>query len=119
MEIQDFSPSARNDSCLSHLRLEMTGVSLALQAPCPSPTLGEGQLAVGNSAARIVSFKAHLSGRCIAVCKTKGRDRGEQSRLAWLTASRTEAIVSLTSPYLSGRCIAVCKTKGRDRGRAR
>src|SRR5579875_1414602 len=43
MEIQDFSPSARNDSCSSRLWL------FKPPPPLPSPYQGEGHLAVGNS----------------------------------------------------------------------
>ncbi|HLI47519.1 MAG TPA: hypothetical protein VKV18_02350 [Chthonomonas sp.] len=68
MQTQDFSPSARNDSCLSRLRLERAGVSPALQAPPkPSPYQGEGHLAVSNSAASAVLVIVYLTGRCIAV----------------------------------------------------
>ncbi len=73
---------------ISRLRLEMTGVYLtgsswptvlttapfsrptpfpSRPTPSPSPYQGEEHLAVGNSAACVVSFIAYLSGRCIAV----------------------------------------------------
>src|SRR5579875_3417249 len=50
MEIQDFSPSARNDRCVSRLRLERIGVSPALQALTPPLRTG------GNANARFLAF---------------------------------------------------------------
>ncbi|HLH80159.1 MAG TPA: hypothetical protein VKV29_07740 [Chthonomonas sp.] len=57
---------------ISRLRLEMTGVSPALQGrrlqaptpPAPPPT--EGGLT--TSAACLIPFIAYLTGRCFAVC---------------------------------------------------
>jgi len=56
IETQDFSPSARNDRCLSHRLFKAD----------PFPKFAEGHLAVCNSAACVVSFIAHLTGRCFA-----------------------------------------------------
>src|SRR5579875_820507 len=60
MQTQDFSPSARNDSCLSRLRLERTGVSPALQAPTPTPLppLGRGAPRGGQLKADALPLKA-------------------------------------------------------------
>ncbi|HLH80515.1 MAG TPA: hypothetical protein VKV29_09570 [Chthonomonas sp.] len=52
---------------ISRLRLEMTGVYLTGSSrPTPFPKFAEGHLAVCNSAACVVSFIAHLTGRCFA-----------------------------------------------------
>ena len=48
-----------------------------------------GVLADGASAACFPPFIAPLPDRCFAICKTKGRDKGEQGKFTLLTASKT------------------------------